>query len=102
MIESLYHRHHHCRRRRRHNHNHGFFFQSKSLRVAHYEKQDVIGLFIINLVVLRIIVLSAANFGNNLFPLFPDYFTYFLHIHTYLCCIRTFHFSVIPKFLLTL
>jgi hypothetical protein len=85
MMESSYgyHCHHHHRSRRRHNQDHGFF-KSKSLRVAHYEMQDVIGLFIINLVVPRIIVLLAANFESNLFQVFPDYFTYFLHIHTYI------------------
>jgi hypothetical protein len=46
--------------------------------------QDVIGLFIINLVVPRIIVLSAANFESNICQLYPDYFTYFLHIRIYL------------------
>jgi len=107
MMESLYHRHHHhhrCRRRRRRrgrrrNQNHGFF-KSKSFRAAHYEMQAVIGLPIIKLVVPRIIALSAASFGNNFFPLFPDYFTYFVHIRVYLCYICTFHFSVIPKYLL--
>jgi len=37
---------------------------------------------------------------QNCFPLFPDYFIYFVRIHIYLCYICTFHFSVIPKFIL--
>ena len=89
MMESSYEYHcnYHHHRRRRHNQNHGFF-KSKSPRVAHYEMQDVIGLFIINLVVPRIIVLLAANSESNFFQLFPDYFTYFLHIH--ICIYVTF------------
>jgi len=91
MIESLHcrrHHHHHPRRRRR-NQNHGFF-KSKLLRVTHYEMQDVIGPFSINLVIPRIIVLSVANFESNFFPFFPQLFylpfshSYIFILHLYL------------------
>jgi hypothetical protein len=84
MMGSLYHCHHHHHHRRRHRNQNYRFLKSESLSVAHYEMQDFIGLFTINLVVPKLSsyqlpILKAISF--HCFPIISPTFFTFIYIY---------------------